>query len=74
MIFGLHRWLGVNILTAAIALSSGPLFFKRTDVLAYDLVKSRSCEIGWYNDRIARKFSKNPDSIAAEAPVKFQSD
>ena len=46
------------------------LFNKQTDVLPQDLVKSRSREVGYCNDRIALKF----DSSAAEMPVKFQSD
>ena len=35
----------------------GPLFTKRTDVLPPNL-KSRSCEFGCYNDRIALKFDR----------------
>ena len=37
-------------------------------------VKSRSLEIGCYNDRIALKLDRHLDSIAAEVPGKFQSD
>ena len=37
------------------------------------LVKSRSREIGCYNDRIALKFDMHLGSVAAEVPVKFQS-
>ena len=50
------------------------LFTKRTDVLPQDLVKSRSREIGCYNDCIALKFDRNIDSIAAQVSVKFQRD
>ena len=39
-----------------------------------NLVKSRSREIGCYNDRIALKFDRHLGSAAAEVPVKFQSD
>ena len=51
---------------------SGPLFTKRTDVLPSDLVKSRSREIGCYDDRVALKFGRHLDSSAADVPVKFQ--
>ena len=37
-------------------------------------MKSRSREIGCYNDRIALKVDMHPDSAAAEVPVKLQSD
>ena len=52
----------------------GPLFTKRYDVLPPNLVKSRSREIGCYNDRIALKFDRHLGSAAAEMPVKFQSN
>ena len=42
--------------------------------LSEDLVKSRSHEIGTLNYRIALKFDRHIGSIAAEVPVKFQSD
>ena len=42
----------------------GPLFSKRTDVLPQDIVKSRSREIGCYNDRIALKFDSHLGSAA----------
>ena len=52
----------------------GPLFTKRTDVLPQDLVKSRSREIGWYNDRIVLKFDRHLDSTACYVFIKCQSD
>ena len=52
----------------------GPLFTKRTDVLPEKLMKSRSHEIGWYDDRIALKFDRLLGGTAAEGSVKFQSD
>ena len=54
--------------------SSGPLFTKRLGVLPPNLVKSRSREIGCYNDRIALKFDRHLGSTAADLPVNFQSD
>ena len=51
-----------------VALSSGPLFIKRTDVISQDLVKSRSRKIGCYNIRIAVKF----DSSSGEGKARFQ--
>ena len=39
-----------------------------------NVVKSRSREIGCYNDRIALKFDRHLNSVAAELPVKFQGD
>ena len=44
---------------------------KRTDALPQDLVRSRSREIGCYNDHIALKFES---SAAVDAPIKYQSD
>ena len=52
----------------------GPLFTKRTDVLPWDLVKSRSRQIGCYIDSIALKFERHLGSSAAEVLVKFWSD
>ena len=52
----------------------GPLFTKRYDVLPPNLVKSRSREIGCYNDRFALKVNRHLGSGAAEVPVKFQND
>ena len=52
---------------------SGPLFTKRTDILLQDLVKSRSREIGYYDDPIALEFDRHFGSDAAEAPVEFRS-
>ena len=52
----------------------GPLFTKRYDVLPPNLVKSRSREIGCCNGRIALKFDKYLGSVAADVPVKFQSN
>ena len=43
----------------------GPLYIKRMDILSQGLVKSRSCEIRCYNDRIALKFDKYLSSAAA---------
>ena len=37
-------------------------------------MKSRSHEIGYYNDRIALTRDRLLDSAALEVPVKFQSD
>ena len=53
---------------------AGPLLTKRTDVLAQDLVKSRSHEIKCYNDRITIRFDRHLDGVATEVPGKFQSD
>ena len=50
------------------------LFSKWTDVSPHDLVKSRSREIRVYTFPIALIFYKHLRSIAAEMPVKFQSD
>ena len=50
------------------------LFTKRYDVLPPNLGKSRSQEIGCYNDRIALKFDRHLGSSAVEMSVKFQSD
>ena len=47
---------------------------RRTDVLPHDLGKSRSREIGCYNDHIALNFDRHIGSVAAEVPVKFRSD
>ena len=52
----------------------GPLFIKRMDVLPQDLVKSRSCEIGCYNDPIVLKIDMHLGSAAAEVDVTFQND
>ena len=54
--------------------SSGPLLIKRTDSLPPNHVKSRSREIGCYNDRIAPKFNMYLGRATAEVPSKFQSD
>ena len=51
----------------------GSLYTKRTDGLPQDLVKSRSREIGCFNDPIALEFDRYVGSTAAEDPVKFQS-
>ena len=51
-----------------------PIFTRRTEVSPQDIVKSRSREIGCYNDHIALKFDRHLGSVAAEVPVKFQSD
>ena len=37
-------------------------------------MKSRSREIGCYEDCIAQKFDKHLGSLAADVPIKFQSD
>ena len=50
------------------------LFTKGTDVFPQDIVKSRSREIRVYTFPIALKFERHPGSIAAEMPVKFESD
>ena len=50
------------------------LFTKWTDVLLSNLVKSRSREIGCYNDYIVLIFGRLLGSAAAEVHVKFQSD
>ena len=63
-----------KILHMFIKILSGPLFTKRTDVLPQDLVKSRTREIGYYNDRIAFKFDRHIERAVVEEPVKFQSD
>ena len=51
----------------------GTLFTKRTDVLPWDLVKSRSREIGCHIDSVALKFANHLGSSAAEVSVKFWS-
>ena len=38
------------------------------------ITKSRSCEIGCYNDHVALKSDKHLDSTAAEVPVKSEKD
>ena len=43
-------------------------------VLPLNFVKSRSRDIGSYNDYIALQFDRHLNSAAAEGPVKFQSD
>ena len=48
-----------------------PLCATRTDILPQDLVKYRSREIGYHNDRIAPKFYGYLGSAATEVPVKF---
>ena len=53
---------------------SGSLFTKRQDVLPPNRVKSRSREIECYNDRFALKFDWHLGNVAAEVPVKFQSN
>ena len=53
---------------------TGPRLNIRKDVFSWDLVKSRSHEIGTLNCRIALKFDRHIGSTAAEVPVKFQSD
>ena len=45
-----------------------------TDVLPPNLVKSRSREIGCYDERIFLQFDRQLGSAAAEVPVKFQID
>ena len=51
------------------------LYTERADILSQDPVKSQSREIGCYNnDRIALTFDRHIGSIAAEVPVKCQSD
>ena len=50
------------------------LFTKWTDVLLSNLVKSRSREIGCYNDYIVLIFGRLLGSAAAEVHVKFHSD
>ena len=50
------------------------LYTKQTGVSPQDLVKSRSHEIGCYNDRITVKFDSHLGSAAVEVPVEFQSD
>ena len=50
------------------------LFTRRTDVSRQYLVKSRSREIGWYNNCIALTLNRHFGRAAAEGPVKCQSD
>ena len=47
---------------------------KRTERLPPKLVKSRSREIGCFNDRIAPKFDRHLDGAVTDMPVKFQSE
>ena len=51
-----------------------PLFTKRWDVLPPNLVKTRSREVGCYNDRVALKSDRHLGVNAIEMPVKFLSD
>ena len=44
------------------------------NVLPRNRVKTRSREIGCYNDRIVLKFERHICHAAAEVPVKFQND
>ena len=44
---------------------SRPLFTKRTGVLPQEMVKSRSCEVGYHNDRIDLTFDRHFGSAAA---------
>ena len=48
-----------------------PLFTKLSNVLSTNLVKSRSREIGCYNDPIGLKFDRPLGSTPAGMPVKF---
>ena len=52
----------------------GPLFIKGTDVSPHTPVKSRSREIGCYDDPIALQFGRHLGSAVAEVTVKLQSD
>ena len=52
----------------------GSLFTKRADALPPNLVKSRSREIGCYDDPIALQFDRHLDNAGAEVPIKFHSD
>ena len=54
--------------------SIGPLFTKRKGVLPQDLGKSRSREIGCYNERIALKFDRHLPSAAAERLEKSKTE
>ena len=64
-----ERSAGDEVITKRVAvMTPGPRLNIRKDVFPKDLVKSRSHEIGTFNCRIALK------CIAAEVPVKFQSD
>ena len=45
---------------------------KRKDVLPPNLMKSRSCEIWCYNDRVALKFDRHLGISASRDPVVWQ--
>ena len=62
------------LLASCMATDPGPRLNIRKDVLSWDLVKSRSREICIKNCSIALKFDRHFGSIAADVPVKFQSD
>ena len=55
------------------SMAPGPLFTTRTGVLPLNPMKSRSTEIGCYNDRIALKFDRHLSNAAVVVPVKFVS-
>ena len=48
------------------------LLSKRTDDIPHDLVKSRSRQIGCYNDHITPHFVRYISNAAAEVPVEFR--
>ena len=52
----------------------GPPFTKRTDVLLYDLVKSRSHKIECRDAYNVLKFDRHLSSTAAKVPAEFQSN
>ena len=54
--------------------STGPLFTKWTDILPQDLAKPRSWEIQVSTFPITLTFARQLSSMAAEIPVKFQSE
>ena len=68
-LYYLHTWKSDWIRATKIS----PLFTKRTYIVPYDLVQSRSRETGCYNGHIALRFGSHPGSAAAESPVEFYS-
>ena len=63
-----------GLLNRSVSAHAELIFTKRTDVFPYDVMKSRSHQIGCYNDRIALKFDRHLGGATAEVPVKFQSN
>ena len=72
----LNEMIGIKSDVSGIRFSckAGPHYNIRSDVLSWDLVKSRSRETGSLNNRMALKFERHINRSTAEMLVKFQSD